>query len=150
MKKRISLSILCMLFYVASLFFISSKQNVYDVELEINQSNYVINRVENGAYCNIPLVISNHSNRTVSTQLNINLSYHLYKVVEGQHELVSIENIRSTVSNIYPKEVKEVNMQIEVPTESGTYIVYADLIEENVTWYSEHGMLTAYTILEVY
>lgn len=152
MKKKVVAYIIGMLsfLYIVSLFFISKNQNPYYVKMESTEAFCYVNRAETGNLYETSVVIANHSNRTLSSQLNINLSYHLYRVVEDTQELVSIENIRTTIPNIYPGDSTEVRLQFEVPAENGTYILYADLIEENVIWYSERGMRTPYITIEVH
>ncbi len=152
MKKRVVAYIIGTLFflYTVSLFIISKNQNPYYVKMESTEAARYINRAGAGNLHETSIVITNYSNRTLSSQLNINLSYHLYRIAEDTQELVSIENIRTTMPNIYPGESKEVQLQFELPAEDGIYIIYADLIEEDVIWYSERGMRTPYITIEVH
>lgn len=152
MRKRVVAYVAGMLFflYTVSLFLISRNQNPYHVKMESTEAFCYVNRAETGNLHETSIVITNHSNRTLSSQLNINLSYHLYRIVGDTQELVSIENIRTTIPNIYPEDSTEVRLQFEVPIENGIYILYADLIEENVVWYSERGMRTPYITIEVH
>lgn len=151
MKKRIGICVIGVAFflYTVSLFLISSNQNPYLVEMSVQENYLSISREETGAFYYIPVEISNKSSRTVSSQLNTNLSYHLYRVGENDDTLISLENGRSVVPNIYPGDSEIVELQYEVPVEKGVYIIYIDLIEEGVKWYSESGMLTPYVMIEV-
>lgn len=152
MKKKMILGMLCLLFimYTFSLFYISNGQNVYNVEIQMISEYYAVSQTDARNVFDVPVIIKNYSNRTVSSQLNIALSYHLYRVNDETQELISIENMRSVIPNVYPGDKQQVNLQFEIPLEKGTYILYADLIEENTVWYSECGMLAPYVYIEVY
>lgn len=135
--------------YICSLYYISGTQNPYNIIIDSDQDYFIIDNLLIGREFEIPIKISNVSNKAISSLLNINLSYHLYKYNSDSQELISIENIRTSLSNILPGDEETVAMKFKVPDNRGKYIIYVDLIEEGKAWYSEYGTLTKPIIIEV-
>lgn len=151
MKKRTILGLAGLLFgcYILSLFWISGKQNPYLVQIDAKQDYFIIDREWSGEDFWIPILIENTSWKAIATEFDIFLSYHLYFSNQEEQTLLSIENIRTELGQILPSEKAEILMHIAVPLEKGVYILYVDLVEEGITWYSEHGTLTKPIVVEV-
>lgn len=135
--------------YILSLFWISGRQNPYLVQIEAKQDYFVVDREQSGEEFWIPILVKNTSFQAIAAEFHRNLSYHLYALDQEEQTLLSIENVRTELGQILPGDQKEVWMRVLVPLESGVYILYVDLVEEGVTWYSEHGTLTKPIVIEV-
>ena len=83
----------------------------------------------------IHVEIRNKANRMLSSEQRIFLSYHVY---DGNGNVLAYDNVRSELGkNIFSHSTERVELKVDA-LEPGEYILGIDVVEEGVTWFSEH------------
>lgn len=137
MNKKIMISVIISIgmIYVAILFYISSIQSLYNVEIVTEKEIYIFKETQTEDYV-IPVTIYNRANRMLSSagDVCIFMSYHLYN---ADGKLLVYDNIRSELNKAYfTGDVGNVDLHVSV-LQAGTYKIGIDFVEEGVGWFSK-------------
>lgn len=111
-------------------------KNLYHVTIEPQITQARIEDKEE--FIKVPVTITNHSNRNLSSQKSIYLTYHL---LDENKENVQSDNIRTELPLIEPNETLNIEMDVENPACKGNYFLEIDLVEidsleESVSWFN--------------
>lgn len=134
-KWKVVLGIGAVIVYIAILMYISSIQSDYAVEFITEKETYEFAINTEGKY-ELPVTVKNNANRMLSSSETdkMFLSYHLYDV-NGKD--VSYDNPRTSFEKaLYSGDKSEILMHMEL--EPGEYLVELDIVQEGVTWFSQH------------
>ena len=95
---------------------------------------------QGGEETTVVVRIKNTGEQVLSSEHNHFLSYHL----RNEHgEMLQFDNPRTELPPIEPGETKDISMKVKAPTNAGTYLIEADIVQEGVTWFAEKGNRTA-------
>lgn len=151
MKNKITIIFgifLAIVSYIISLFYISDYQKKYHVNLYPKQNEFSVSVDYANTIAEFPITVENATNKCVSTQLE---DYLIYEIDGSSGDyIVSYENPKTTIPNIYPDEIKDVDLQVVVPDKVGTYIVSVNIEDANGIKMSESGLVPAEFTIEVY
>lgn len=114
----------------------------------VNDANQVIDKpteVLAGSDLNIRLDLDNYGSETwrvndeLSNSTPVNLSYHWYRIENGNPVQFEWNGTRSSLPhNVgYNQGIDGTNMHIDVPIMAGEYFLKLDMVHEGVTWFSE-------------
>ncbi|UQZ83944.1 Lipoteichoic acid synthase 1 [Paenibacillus konkukensis] len=79
--------------------------------------------------------LKNTGNTTWSDDKQIHLSYHL---LDDQGNMVLHDGLRSNLpQDVEPGESVDVTAKVQAPEQPGSYQIQWDMVQENVTWFSE-------------
>lgn len=122
----------------------SAIPSAYDIKLKtpVKTLIYEVGQSEQS----IEVTIDSRRYRELSSEQGFYLSYH---ILNTEKEEVLHDGLRTDIGIIDARGVKKINMLFEVPEISGSYILEIDMVEEQVTWFSEQGMPTLQIPLEV-
>lgn len=138
--------------YVVGLCYVSARMNdhPYRVITSAKQVFYeaLLENKDQPLY--VPITIENRSNRLISSNNNISIGYHLYRVDEnGEQTMISWDNQLTNIPDIFNNETGICNVALILPDKEGTYIYYIDILEAYKCWFSEKGVLTIPVTVEV-
>ena|GEM_PF-3287505 len=118
----------------------------YAVDISYPEAKIVAAKDEKGELITITVNIKNNTQNVFSTEIGCYMSYHLY---DSNGNLLGYDGIRSALTSIYPGETKAQNVIIEVPGDTGTYVVEVDMLREGIVWFSQKNLVPLRIDLEV-
>lgn len=121
--------------YLVLLFYISSVQSMYRIEITTEKEIYKFSKEQVEDYI-IPVTINNKANRMLSSagDVCIYVSYHLY---DDDGKLLVYDNVRSGFDKaFYTGDVGSIDLHVS-PMKEGKYKIGIDVVEEGAEWFSE-------------
>lgn len=125
---------LLIILYLGMLIYISRQQNPYRVELKAAEREIEV-QVDQKSI-ELPVELSNYSNRFISTSTGFFLDYHLEN---DNNELLSYDNQRSEIKGVLSTDTADIPLLINIPDKAGVYYLYVDIVEEGIAWFSDKG-----------
>ncbi|NBJ83235.1 hypothetical protein D5274_16325 [bacterium 1XD42-94] len=116
----------------------------YDLKLKTKVKSLEVE--VGGMTSSVEITIDSRRYQELSAEQNIFLSYHL-RAADG--ELLEFDGIRTAPEPIDARGIRKEHVTFTAPLEAGNYQLEIDLVEENVTWFSEQGMKTLQIPLHV-
>ena len=137
--KRFMIAVFCF-FAVTVLLGGCSYQAVpsrYDMKLKTKTESIEVEK--GGGIESIEVTVDSRSFHDTDSGQNMFLSYHIRDAVGN---VVVYDGLRTALEPIPARGIKKEKVDVEIPTEAGSYTVEIDMVEENVAWFSEQGMPT--------
>ncbi|MFE5324701.1 NBR1-Ig-like domain-containing protein, partial [Paenibacillus sp. NPDC056579] len=91
----------------------------------------------------VKVQLKNTGNITWTDEKQFHLSYHL---LDGQGNVVLFDGLRTHLpKDVAPGESVKVTAEIQSPQTAGSYQIQWDMVQENVTWFSERSPSSSIT-----
>lgn len=116
----------------------------YDLKIKSNEKEIVCD--EGNDSFEITVSIDSYRYHDLTSDENVFLSYH---VLNEDGTMNTFDNERSILIPIAARGKGNEIMKGTAPSNAGKYLIQIDLVEENVTWFSEKGMPTVQIPLTV-